>query len=47
MATTAAALNVGFSKALKHNNLLLVIKQTAFEEYSQVRLSFVGHLRAS
>ena len=35
MATSAAALNVG-GRALKHHNLLLVIKQTAFEEYSQV-----------
>ena len=35
MATSPAALNVG-GRVLKHQNLLLVIKQTAFEEYSQV-----------
>ena len=39
-AATAAALNVG-GRALKHKNLLLVIKQTAFEEYSQVREEFL------
>ncbi|CAB9500683.1 Probable NADH kinase [Seminavis robusta] len=35
--SSAAALNVG-GRALKHRNLLLVIKQTAFEEYSQLKL---------
>ena len=44
-AGAAAALNVG-GRVLKHHNILLVIKQTAFEEYSQVRrqktLCFLG-----
>lgn len=37
MSTSAAALNVA-GKTLQHRNLLLVIKQTAFEEYSQLKL---------
>lgn len=36
---SAAALNVG-GRTLKHHNLLLVIKQTAFEEYSQVGIVY-------
>lgn len=35
-ATTAAALNV-VGSSLRFKNLLVVIKQTAFEEYSQAR----------
>lgn len=37
MSSPAAAFNLG-GKCLKHHNLLLVIKQTAFEEYSQLKL---------
>lgn len=36
-ATAAAGINLG-SASLKYKNLLIVIKQTAFEEYSQLKL---------
>ena len=35
-----SGLNV-LGSSLKYKNILVVIKQTAFEEYSQVRLSLV------